>query len=382
MKDITDRFLSWTRQEGKMLVRMISKWHCNKPTVILASASILAYLGLVRYLRFKAINDIRKKHPNPKDALTNIDTANEINAITAKKEFPFLSRESTEFALFKTFAIPTISKLLAATGEFATSCARRVEDTELILTEMTETYARIQNQLCRNPQTAQRDIDAQWERPKLATKRLNEIHGKYTISNDDYLYTLSLFIFEPIAWINQYEWRKLDERESNALFCIWYNVGVSMNLKDIPDTPEKMLAFKNRYAAEKIQYAPANWKCGEPTVRHLLSNLPAWLREPAYDIALRVLPSVLDPADVKAFRMPYSESRLITSIVRSAFKVRAFIIRHCMLPRTTLLSRTPFYANEQQKYVPHYFQYKPHIYKEGYRISELGPEKFQKDDTI
>lgn len=53
-------------------------------------------------------------------------------------------------------------------------------------------------------------------RAKIAIERLNEIHGKYQILNGDYLYTLSLFITQPIKWINRYGWRKLDPLEENV----------------------------------------------------------------------------------------------------------------------------------------------------------------------
>lgn len=108
-----------------------------------------------------------------------------------------------------------------ATGEFAKECPRRVEDTALILSEIVDTYARIEKHLQSNPNTPQEDVDKQWERPKLALNRLNEIHGKYVISNADFLYTLSLFIFEPVAWINKYGWRQLDEREINVSKTAW-----------------------------------------------------------------------------------------------------------------------------------------------------------------
>lgn len=111
-----------------------------------------------------------------------------------------------------------------ATGEFKKDSTRRAEDTELVLMEITETHSRIQKQLCKDPNTPEEDIKAQWKRPDMALTRLNELHGKYNILNDDYLYTLSLFIFEPVSWINRYEWRQLDEREINVrLLCytIW-----------------------------------------------------------------------------------------------------------------------------------------------------------------
>lgn len=123
------------------------------------------------------------------------------------------ARSSLEFALFKTFALPSVSKLLVSTREFQDHCTRRAEDTELILSEIIDAYPRIQNEMRRCPIIPEKEIKKQHERRETAIHRLNEIHGKYKISNDDYLYTLVLFLEEPVRWINSWEWRKLDIRE-------------------------------------------------------------------------------------------------------------------------------------------------------------------------
>lgn len=127
-----------------------------------------------------------------------------------------MGRQGAELAFFKTFTIPSISKLLSATGEFSNACSRRIEDTQLILYEMLDTRGRINKQLEANPNTPQQDIDHQFKREKEATDRLNTIHAKYKISNDDNIYTAALIVLEPINWINRYEWRKLDIREINV----------------------------------------------------------------------------------------------------------------------------------------------------------------------
>jgi hypothetical protein len=55
-----------------------------------------------------------------------------------------------------------------------------------------------------------------------ALSRINYIHGIYQkdglISNDDMLYTLSLFAVEPRNWIARYEWRDLTDMELCALY--------------------------------------------------------------------------------------------------------------------------------------------------------------------
>lgn len=67
------------------------------------------------------------------------------------------------------------------------------------------------------------------ERVVKAIARMNYIHSRYQkagkISNDDLLYTLSVFITEPITWVEKYEWRKVTEMEKCALgtfVCITY----------------------------------------------------------------------------------------------------------------------------------------------------------------
>jgi hypothetical protein len=120
----------------------------------------------------------------------------------------------------------------------------------------------------------------------------------------------------------------------------------------------------------------------EPTVRLLLSRyVPSFLQEYGYKFGLRLLPSILDPKDVAVFQLPHPKYKFITRTVESTLTLRAFFVRHFMLPRSTYLNRTPFYANEDGRLVPDFFIYKPHIYEKGYVISELGPEKFLKEKS-
>ncbi|KAG7441640.1 uncharacterized protein BT62DRAFT_1011446 [Guyanagaster necrorhizus] len=59
-------------------------------------------------------------------------------------------------------------------------------------------------------------------RGNIALARVNWLHRRYNISNDDVLYTLALFILEPM-------WRPYSPEEAN-------DVGRHMNIKEIPET--------------------------------------------------------------------------------------------------------------------------------------------------
>ena len=48
---------------------------------------------------------------------------------------------------------------------------------------------------------------------------MNQIHGRFSIANEDYLYVLSTFVFEPIRWNARFGWRPMCEQERLAMFA-------------------------------------------------------------------------------------------------------------------------------------------------------------------
>lgn len=51
-------------------------------------------------------------------------------------EFPFDTTRALEFALFRSFCVPSISALLDRTGEFRDRAQKRYDDTDLIVSEL------------------------------------------------------------------------------------------------------------------------------------------------------------------------------------------------------------------------------------------------------
>jgi hypothetical protein len=48
-------------------------------------------------------------------------------------EFPWDTETALSLALFRTFAVPSIARILASTGEFTERARKRYDDTELLL---------------------------------------------------------------------------------------------------------------------------------------------------------------------------------------------------------------------------------------------------------
>src|SRR5215208_7894717 len=154
-------------------------------------------------------------------------------------EFPFDTTRSLEFALFRTFASPAVSVLLDSTGEFGERAQRRYDDTDLILSTIAES-----------------GYDS--EVGRRAIRRMNRLHGRFEIANEDFLYVLSTFVFEPIRWNERYGWRPLVEQERVASFHFWRAVGSRMAIKEIPGSLEEFERYNVEYERANVRYAESN----------------------------------------------------------------------------------------------------------------------------
>src|ERR671927_1795268 len=120
-------------------------------------------------------------------------------------DFPFDTTRALEFALFRTFCVPSIGRLLDGTGEFRNRAQKRYDDTDIIVSELME-------------------YGYSSERGRRALARMNAQHGRFNIANDDFRYVLSTFIYEPIRWNARFGWRPMCETERLAYFHFWCQV--------------------------------------------------------------------------------------------------------------------------------------------------------------
>ena len=248
-------------------------------------------------------------------------------------DFPFDTTRALEFALFRTFCVPSIANLLDRTGEFLLRPQKRYDDTDIIVSELLE-----------------QGYDS--ERGKRALRRLNQLHGRFTIANDDFLYVLSTFIFEPIRWNENFGWRLLCEQERLGYFFFWREVGRRMNIRDIPADYVLFERFNRDYEREHYRFTEANRRVGEATRDLFVSWFPSFLA-PVIRSAIYAL---LDDRLIEAFGFS-PPSSLMRSLVRGALRLRAGWAR--LLPPR----RKPRLRTE----IGH------PTYPHGYVIEHLGP---------
>ena len=123
---------------------------------------------------------------------------------------------------------------------------------------------------------------------------MNYIHSVYQqagkITNDDLLYTLSLFALEPAKWINKYEWRALTSMEECAIGTFWKSIGDSMLLDygsmsgseegwiDGLDWLDDVRTWSQEYEKRHMVPNPDNKKVADETVVLLLWIVPRCLQ--------------------------------------------------------------------------------------------------------
>ena len=174
----------------------------------------------------------------PLDEIRTLDPvrdAQRIVFIDACLEFPWDTQRSLELAFYRTYAVPSIAELLASTGEFTERAQKRYDDTQLLISAFCEL-----------------GYDAGLGR--RAIKRMNRIHGRFEIANEDFLYVLSTMVFEPIRWNARFGWRRLLDVERLATFYFWREVGALMGIRDIPADYETFETFNVEFEREHFAY--------------------------------------------------------------------------------------------------------------------------------
>jgi len=189
------------------------------------------------------------------DALDPIAGAHTIFGILFDRVFPLDLLLAAELGQLRTFAVPTISRLLHATRQYEDDGQRRVDDTRAILSEI----------IVPGPQSAA---------GRAMITHLGRIHGHYRIRNDDYLVTLAALAISPVEHVARFGHRPMRLAERTAWYEVWRQVGVGMGIEGVPDTFEGLRAFRDAYEARVVAADLANATVAQALLAVLGANLP------------------------------------------------------------------------------------------------------------
>ena len=257
----------------------------------------------------------------------------EIYRVTVTHEFPWDMNQALSFALFRTYAVPSIGRLLDETGEFTARTQKRYDDTALLLDAAS--------------------VDGLHSaRGRRAVRRINQMHRAYDISDADMRYVLATFVVVPKRWIDDYGWRPLTPAEVRAATRYYQELGRLMGIRDVPATYEAFADLLDDHEGRHFGYDPGGRRVADATLDLLTTFYPRPLRRPVELFARAVMDAPLRQAFGYA-----APPRTVVKAARSGLRARGRVEQ--VLPAR----RRPVRVEDLRRI---------RSYPDGYDIEELG----------
>ncbi|GAB90766.1 oxygenase MpaB family protein [Gordonia rhizosphera] len=251
----------------------------------------------------------------------------------ATYEFPWDLNQALSFALFRTYAVPSIGRLLADTGAFTGDTQKRYDDTSILLeVPLLEGFD--------SP------------RAKAAVRRINQMHKMYDISNDDMRYVLSTFVVVPKRWMDDYGSRAFTPAELEASVRYYGTLGRHMAIKDIPQTYDDFATLMDDYEREHFAFDEGSRNVADSTMDLMCSFYPKPLKR-VIEVFSR---SLMDDALLEAFGYQ-KPSELVRRLSIGGLKLRGRLV--AVLPAR----RRPQYVYEMSRI---------RSYPDGFDIERMG----------
>jgi hypothetical protein len=274
------------------------------------------------------------------ERLDPVRDSHEISLGVSAYDFPWDTLQALSFALFRTYAVPSIGGLLARTGEFTERVQKRYDDTGLLLEEV-----------------VRNGFDS--DRGRSAVRRINRMHSAYDISDDDFRYVLSTFVVIPKRWLDDYGFRSMTPHEVQATTNYYRELGRRMNIRDLPADFAGFERLLDDYEAEHFAFDEGGRRVADSTLE-LMTTFPPTRYAPAW-LAQRFAYSLMDEPLLRAFGYP-EVTAVERALFRGALRLRGRLLR---------LS----WARSEPKWVEEFGYFR--TYPAGYDIAELGtfPER-------
>jgi hypothetical protein len=227
----------------------------------------------------------------------------QIARITALHEFPWDSQQALSLALFRTYAVPSIGRLLHETGQLTGAAQRRHDDTVIILEAI-----------------AERGMESPDGR--AGVRRMNQMHGSHDISNDDMRYVLSTFVVTPVRWVERYGWRAGSDAERIAAVRYHQRLGRLMGITGIPDDYQGFADLMDAYERERYVFDARSRAVADATLDLFVTFYPPPLRPLMRQVSI----ALLDDHLREAFGYPRPPA-LLVRLAHGSLVARGRLVR-------------------------------------------------------
>jgi ER-bound oxygenase mpaB/B'/Rubber oxygenase, catalytic domain len=257
----------------------------------------------------------------------------QVYRIMTTLEFPWDMNQALSFALFRTYAVPSIGRLLDETGEFARDAQKRYDDTGLLLDE-----------------PSRHGLHS--ERGRRAIRRINQMHGRYDIAPDDLRYVLSTFVVTPKRWMDDYGWRPFSPGEVRASVRYYAELGRLMGIKDVPQTYDDFESLHDAHERAHFGFDEGGRRVADATMALTLTFYPAVAARPMEVFSRALMDQPL--LDAFGYRRPPGP---VVRAARAGLRARARV--EALLPARS----TPISFRDSRRV---------RSYPDGYDLDALG----------
>jgi len=248
--------------------------------------------------------------------------------------FPWdFQRSMIDLVFMKSLAAPRIAGLIGANRYLPGHAQKRYDDTSIMMIEIVKHgHSSV--------------------RARQVITRMNQIHARFHIRQDDYAYVLTSFMFEPIRWNARFGWRRFTDVEKYASYCFWREVGTRMQLTALPDSYEACERFNTDYETRQLRRTSASVALSAVLFQLLESWMPRALRR----LVRPGLAALVDDKLLACFDVP-PPPRWVKWLVPRLLQLRARALRYG--PRRR---KSAYYVDKPLR-----------SYARGYTVPELGP---------
>jgi ER-bound oxygenase mpaB/B'/Rubber oxygenase, catalytic domain len=185
------------------------------------------------------------------------------------------------------------------------------------------------------------------ERGGATVERLQEIHGLFPITQDDYRYTLCTIIDEPARTARVLGYEALSPAEQTGWFGFWRSVGERMGIEAIPPTREA--AIEHAAAYERQHWAST--KDGRAVADAVIADFIArYLPAPLHPLGVRAFSALLGP-ELRAVHGYPDPGRMLERLVLGG--LRSYLRLRHLMPDPAPRSVTASFGQEYSGACPH-----------------------------
>lgn len=99
-----------------------------------------------------------------------------------------------------------------------------------------------------------------------AIEKMNTIHSRYNIRNEDFVLALCAFIVSPVVWIENFGWRKITDKERQAWYNFWIKIGYQMGIDKMPRSYQEAKSILDTTYQNQDEFSLRSKELGEATL--------------------------------------------------------------------------------------------------------------------